>query len=69
MGRLKNTQTKLFPTFKDMKLPVVENKRKPPSARKSLFQKFEEPSHKQMNNKTQVSETFCIICHNCKEEI
>ena len=52
-----------------MKWPVVESKRKPPSARKSLFEKIEEPSHEQMNNKTQVSEAFCINCHNYKEEI
>ena len=40
-------------TFENLKKLVVENKRKPPAARKSLFEEIEEPSQKQMNDKTQ----------------
>ena len=48
-------------TFKDLKKPV---------ARKSLFEEIVEPLREQMNNKTQeLSETFCVNCHNYKKEI
>ena len=36
----------------------------------TLFEEIGEPSQEQMNSKTQeVSEAFCINCHNYKEEI
>ena len=53
-----------------MKRPVVESKRKPPAAWKSLFEEIGEPSQEQMNSKAQeVSETFCVNSHNYKEDI
>ena len=56
-----------FPHSKTEKKPVVESKRKPPAARKSLFEEIGEPSQGQINNKTQeVSEAFCVNCHNYK---
>ena len=59
-----------FPYSKTLKKPVVENKRKPPAARKSLSKEIGESSKEQMNNKTQeVSQDFCVNCHNYKEEI
>ena len=71
MGQGKKTlKRNVVVTFENLKKPVVERKRKPPAARKSLFEEIWEPSQDQMNNKTQeVSETFCVNCHNCKEEI
>ena len=47
---------------------MVKSKRKPPAARKSLFEEVGEPSQEQINDK--VSETFCVNFHNYnKEEI
>ena len=35
-----------------------------------MFKEIEEPSHEPIKNKTQeVSETFCVNCHNYKQEI
>ena len=66
----KTLKRNVVPTFEDLKKPVVESKRKPPAARKSLFEEIGELSQEQMNNKTQeVSEVFCVNCHNCKEVI
>ena len=60
----------MVPTLEDLENLVVESKRKPPAARKSLFEEIGQSSQEQMNNKTQeVSEAFCINCHNYKEEI
>ena len=67
----KTFKRNVAPTFEDIKKPVVKSKRKPPAARKSLFEEAGEPSQEQINNKAQeVSETFCVNFHNYnKEEI
>ena len=67
----KTFKRNVAPTFEDIKKPVVKSKRKPPAARKSLFEEVGEPSQEQINNKAQeVSETFCVNFHNYnKEEI
>ena len=37
---------------------------------RSLFEEVGEPSQEQMNSKTEeVSETFCVNCHDYKKEI
>ena len=71
MGQGKKTlKRNVVSTFEDLKKPVVQSKRKPPAARKVLFEEIVEPSQEQMNNKTQkVLDAFCINCHNYKEEI
>ena len=66
----KNPKRDVVSTFEDLKKPVAESKGKPPVARKSLFEEIREPSQEQMNNNTEeVSEAFCVNCHNYKEEI
>ena len=60
----------VVPTFEDLKKPVAESKRKPPCSKKTIvwgnWGAFTETNDK----KTQeVSEAFCINCHNYKEEI
>ena len=71
MGQGKKTlKRNVVSTLEELKNPVAESKRKPPTARKSLFEEIGEPKQEQMNNKTQeVSEAFCVNCHNYKEEI
>ena len=71
MDRVKKTlKCNAVPTFEDLEKPDFESKRKPPTARKSLFEEIGEPSQEQMYNKThKVSQTFCVNCHNYKEEI
>ena len=54
MGQgIKSLNLDVVSTFENLKKLVVESKRKPPAARKSLFEEIEEPSQKQMNDKTQ----------------
>ena len=59
----------VVPIFEDLKEPVVENKRKPPAARKSLFEEIGGLPQEQMNNKIQeASDASCVNCCNYKEE-
>ena len=52
-----------------MEKPAVENKRKPPAARKSFFEGTVESSQKEINNKTQeVSKVIGINCLNYKDQ-
>ena len=45
--RIKKTlKRNVVPTFEDMKKPVVESKREPPAARKSLFKEIEKSLQK-----------------------
>ena len=55
----KSLKRNVVPTFEYMKKPVVESKRRPPAARKSLFEETGKPLQEKMKDKTQdVLETF-----------
>ena len=54
--------------FEDLKKPVVESKRKPPTPRKSLFEEIGEPSQEKLTTKLKkYQRLFALIFHNYKE--
>ena len=58
-----------FPHSKTWKNLLLKAKGNYQRQENHYLKKLRSLCRKQVNNKTQVSETFCIICHNYKEEI
>ena len=66
MGQGKKTlKRNVILTFKDLKKPAVESKRKSPAARKSLLEEIGEPSQEQMNNQR----IFALIAITIKKKL
>ena len=60
----------VVPIFEDLKEPVAENKRKPPAARKSLFEEIGGLPQEQMNTKFKKHQRlFALIVVTIKKKL